>query len=86
MPFKKGEGGRKKGAVGKLTKSVRDAFTNAFNELQMDDKVKLTAWGKENPTEFYRLASKLIPTEVKHEVGEETVKQLVFVSAKEDKD
>jgi UV DNA damage repair endonuclease len=43
---------------------VREHFAYAFDLLQDDDTVNLTAWGKANPTEFYRLASKLIPLQV----------------------
>lgn len=53
--------GRPKGAKNKLTKSVRDGFQAAFEELQRHEGVNLHDWGIRNPTEFYRLASKLIP-------------------------
>ena len=56
--------GRPKGSVNKATKTVREHFAHAFNLLQEDDTVNLTSWGKANPTEFYRLASKLIPMQV----------------------
>ena len=56
--------GRPKGSPNKATKSVREHFAYAFDLLQDDDTVNLTAWGKANPTEFYRLASKLIPLQV----------------------
>ncbi len=56
--------GRPKGTPNKVTKSVREHFATAFDLLQDDDTVNLTAWGKANPTEFYRLASKLIPLQV----------------------
>lgn len=56
--------GRPKGTPNKVTKSVREHFAIAFDLLQDDDTVNLTAWGKANPTEFYRLASKLIPLQV----------------------
>lgn len=64
MGFKKGQGGRQKGAINKLTKTVRDTVLSAFNELQDDPKANITTWAKDNPTEFYKIASKLIPTEV----------------------
>jgi hypothetical protein len=35
-----------------------------FDDLQADPKANLLSWGKENPTEFYKIAAKLIPTEV----------------------
>ena len=62
--FEKGNKGKPKGATNKLTKSVKEAFEIAFSELQEDKEAKLTNWAKENPTEFYKLAAKLIPTSV----------------------
>jgi len=65
MPFVKGEApGRPVGAKNKVTILVKDAFAQAFSELQDDDDVRLSAWGKQNPTEFYKLASKLIPIQL----------------------
>ena len=49
---------------GKLTTTVRETFAKVFNKLQSDPEVKLSEWAKKEPTEFYRLASKLIPTEI----------------------
>jgi hypothetical protein len=54
--------GRQKGTPNKATASIKAAFVEAFDNL---GGVKaLVNWAKDNPTEFYRLASKLIPTEV----------------------
>ena len=61
---KKSGGGSRKGSPNKLTKSVKEAFEIAFSELQEDKEAKLSNWAKENPTEFYKLAAKLIPTSV----------------------
>lgn len=87
MPkFEKGHKGYKpKGAVNRLTRTVKETFADAFNELQSDDKVKLTVWGRENPTQFYQLASKLIPTEVKQEVEVSGIKNIIidFVEPKD---
>lgn len=63
-PFEKGNPGKPKGAVSKTTKLVKEVFAEAFTELQSDKEVKLAAWGKKNPTEFYKLASKLIPIQL----------------------
>lgn len=63
-PFEKGNPGRPKGAIGKTTKLVKDVFAETFTELQKDPFANLHSWGKENPTEFYKLASKLIPTQM----------------------
>jgi len=60
--------GRKPGTPNKITHTIRSAIENAFTNLQGDPKACLHAWGKANPTEFYRLAARLISHEVKNEV------------------
>lgn len=62
-------GGRQKGTPNKLTKTVKEAFETAFEEMQGDPAVKLGAWGKANPTEFYKLAARLIPAEINAKVS-----------------
>ena len=57
-------GGRTKGAVNHFTRSVREVITDAFHEMQLKPGVNMLEWGERNPTEFYRLASKLIPLQV----------------------
>lgn len=80
MGFKKGKektGGRTKGSQNKLTTTVKDTFTDVFNKLQDNPKVKLEKWGEENPTDFYKLCSKLIPTAIEGKVeGKLTVETL----------
>lgn len=61
---KKSGGGSRKGKPNKLTKSVKEAFEIAFNQLQGDANANLATWAKQNTTEFYKLAAKLIPTSV----------------------
>jgi len=58
-------GGRKKGTPNKAA-SIRAAFEQAFAALQKDEKKPhhLRAWAEANPTEFYKLAARLIPTEI----------------------
>lgn len=56
--------GRPKGVQNKLTRTVKEAFGQAFEKLQDDPDCNLETWGRANPKEFYQLASKLIPTEV----------------------
>jgi hypothetical protein len=63
--FKKGEAkGRPAGTPNKLTKTVKETVLAAFNDLQSDPKANIMTWAKDNPTDFYKIASKLIPTEV----------------------
>jgi hypothetical protein len=68
MPFKKGKSGnvkgREAGTPNKLTKTVKETVLAAFNDLQSDPKANIMTWAKDNPTDFYKIASKLIPTEV----------------------
>jgi hypothetical protein len=82
MAFQKGQvsnpKGRPKGAVNKVTQSVRDAFKAAFDELQEVPGARLGDWARDNPTEFYRLSGKLIPAQVQHE-GEMVVTVLTGV-------
>jgi len=63
-PFEKGNPGKPKGAVNKTTKLVKEVFAEVFENMQTDPDANLLAWGKENPTEFYKLASKLIPIQI----------------------
>ncbi len=62
--FKKGNPGKPKGAVGKVTKTVKETVLAVFNDLQADPKANLTAFAQKYPRDFYAIASKLIPTEV----------------------
>lgn len=54
--------GRKKGVPNKTTASVKEAFLLAHQGI--GGAPALTAWAKENQTEFYKLLARLIPTEV----------------------
>ena len=67
MGFEKGHqkmGGKVKGTQNKLTRTVKETVLAVFDDLQADPKANLLAWGKDNPTEFYKIAAKLIPTEL----------------------
>lgn len=54
--------GRPKGSPNRATASIKAAFHDAFE--QRGGVTALLAWAENNETEFYRLASKLIPTEL----------------------
>jgi hypothetical protein len=77
-PFKKGEGGRPKGVQNKITKTVKETVLAVFNDLQEKPGVRLMDWAQEEPTEFYRIAARLIPTEI---TG--TVKTVIKVTESE---
>jgi hypothetical protein len=48
----------------KVTRTVREAFERAFLMLQRNDVASLEHWAERNPTEFYKLAARLIPAEM----------------------
>lgn len=72
--FTKGQGGRKAGVPNKLTKTFKEALQVAVEEMQADPKTSLVTWAKGNPTEFWKIAAKLIPTELTGELGITTIK------------
>lgn len=78
-PFSAGNAGKPKGAQNKTTRLVKEVFAAVFDELQSDKKANLKAWAKENPTEFYRLAAKLIPVQLTGEGGG-PIKQTIDLS------
>lgn len=60
--------GRPKGSQNKLTKTVKEAVKLAFDTLQEDKRANLVTWAKDNPTDFYKIAAKLIPNAVEAEL------------------
>jgi hypothetical protein len=60
-------GGRVKGTPNKATTSVKEALTLAFEGLGGYEALK--AWGANEPTEFYKLWSRMLPQEVKSEIS-----------------
>jgi len=84
--FKKGhnKGGRPKGLENKMTRTVRDTVLAVFNKLQEEPEkgkpdVRLETWASKEPSEFYKIASKLIPTEVTGKI-----KNIIIVKADEE--
>lgn len=60
--FAPGNPGRPAGVENKLTKTFKAALMATFHELGGVEH--LTQWAKTNPTEFYKIAARLIPTEI----------------------
>ncbi len=61
-------GGRKKGTPNKLTGTFREAICLAYQSIGGHDA--FSKWAAQNPTEFYRIAARLIPTENKNSDSE----------------
>lgn len=55
-------GGRRPGSPNKIAGSIKQAVLDTFNEIGGTKHMK--KWARKQPTEFYRLAGRLIPTEV----------------------
>ena len=88
MSLKKGHkkvGGRVAGTPNKFTQTVKEVFSNVFNELQNDSKVNLKAWAKANPGDFYRLSIKLMPLEVAASVDTSVPQLIIHVDTEEQK-
>ena len=64
MPFLPGKpktGGRLPGTPNRLTTAMREAVLCVYEGL--GGHAAFLQWAKENPTEFYRIAARLIPGE-----------------------
>jgi hypothetical protein len=63
-------GGRVEGSVNKSTTSMKQTVVNTLEWLQTQPRSNMRDWAMENPTPFYQIASKLIPTEINAKVEE----------------
>ncbi|WP_235443620.1 DUF5681 domain-containing protein [Xylella fastidiosa] len=67
MAWAKGQSGNPKGrAMGsrnKNTAAIKQAFLDAFDQL--GGVPALVAWARDNKTDFYKLAARMIPTEAR---------------------
>lgn len=61
--------GRPKGTPNKTTREFKELVVSVMSELQEHPRANLKKWAEENPGEFYKIASKLIPTEMKNDVS-----------------
>lgn len=70
--FTKGNAGKPEGAKNRITKTVKEKVLEVFNELQGHPEASLKAWAIKKPGEFYQIAARLIPTELKADLPEGT--------------
>lgn len=54
-------GGSRKGRPNKISASIREAVAAVFANL--GDIEGMTEWARANPTEYYKIAARLIPVE-----------------------
>lgn len=76
--------GRPKGAKNKITKAFKDLLVETIHALEDNSEVKegdpktgLMAFAKDNPKDFYRIASKLVPQEMAAELTGEVIIKIV---------
>lgn len=77
MPFQPGKsktGGRQFGAPNRLTGAFREAVPYVYNGL--GGHQAFLEWAQENPTEYYRIAARLIPIEL-HSEEDRTVRVII---------
>lgn len=60
-------GGRQAGTPNKITTVFKDAVRFVYEDIGGNEA--FATWAKENQTEFYRIASRLIPTEMTAQHG-----------------
>lgn len=78
-------GGRVAGTPNKSTTAVKTALIDAFERL--GGVTALVDWGKSEPTEFYKLWAKVMPTQVNEVVvTDSTIKRIEIVPVVNDKD
>lgn len=68
MSFSPGQpkiGGRQVGTPNRLTGAFREAVLHVYNGLGGHEA--FLEWARENRTEYYRIASRLIPTEMRQD-------------------
>jgi len=72
-------GGRQKGSVNKLTSSFKELVQQTFQKLEEDGE-GMYKWALANKTDFYKISSKLIPTEmsVKAEITDIEIKKTIL--------
>jgi hypothetical protein len=59
--FTKKTGGRQVGTPNKVTTIFKDAVRTVYEDI--GGHAAFANWAKEHPTDFYRIAARLIPTE-----------------------
>jgi hypothetical protein len=63
-------GGRQAGTPNRVTTAFKDAVRIVYEDI--GGHAAFSSWARDNQTEFYRIASRLIPTEIAprdHEIG-----------------
>lgn len=65
-------GGSRKGKPNKTTLAMKEAISSVYADLQAEagsEHGHFKGWAEQNPTEFYKIAAKLIPQDVNANVN-----------------
>lgn len=73
--------GRPKGSLNKSTLAVKEALIKAFDGI--GGLAAFIEWGKANQGEFYKLWSKMLPTEIKTSDGMPLVVKIIDLSGED---
>ena len=69
-------GGRVAGTPNKVSATVKDNIIAVFNRL--DGTAGMAKWAEENPTQFYQIYAKLLPTDVNQNItGEFLISEII---------
>lgn len=60
--------GRPAGLQNKLNRTVKETVLAVFNKIQEDPETALESFAKKYPRDFYAIAAKLIPTDIRADV------------------
>lgn len=63
-PFQPGNKAAANRGPNKVARTVKETVLSVFTKLQDDKEHSLESWARTEPTEFYKIAAKLIPTEI----------------------
>lgn len=84
MPFQPGQSGnpkgREKGVINKTSATFKQALQETFERLGGVDH--LIDWASAEPTEFYKIYAKTLPTEIKGQLNGEKKITVEFVKSK----
>lgn len=74
-------GGRQKGTPNKLTSSFKELVQKTFQRLE-DEGNGMYEWALTNKTDFYKISSKLIPTEmaIKADITQIEIEKTIIVN------